>query len=85
MRERNPRRGEHIWVRARYDERKQPNGTIIKVDYDGEECVVAYEGGDKDFISFDTLYGNAKEKVGKKWWILGDEPTPDEVLERIKQ
>lgn len=84
MREENPRKGEHLWSRARYDEHKIPNGVITRIDYDGEECVVVYAGGDVGFFTFDELAGNEKELAGQKWWIIGDEPSPAEVEERMK-
>lgn len=84
MSNKSPRRGESVWFRERYEAGKHPTGIITQVNYDEQEVVVIYVGGDVGHFQFDDLDGHRTERAGKTWWIIGPEPSPDEVAERMK-
>lgn len=52
---RKPSRGDKVYDHARYADGMQPNGTVIRVDYQEHEAVVKFYDNTTDVYSFEDL------------------------------
>lgn len=66
----HPRAGEKVWIEARHvGEGKQPNGTVIGLDWHDKEVIVAFIGGDQDSYPMEIFEGMWTDKFEGLWKV----------------
>lgn len=77
----NPYFGEHVYVKRRLKQKRQPNGYVIRLSYSEQEAVVKFYscdvkgallGGDTESIDFNefTRFHQGRETA---YWIIVDD------------